>query len=196
MNGFGHNFLAVNSTTPQRPLATVMSYPPFAVADRTTTLAAGDRERLRRVYGGQAVLPAAPSAADYCSTFAAIVPERDGDGYYRTLARCDVFTVGPPAGWYLRLARQGRAGVFTEFPDLSHLSEDMRQAYRRAASSRRLPPFNLLTRLGYVLADSSSSNDAGRREITAYLCSLAQGRPRVAKQLLTYHRVTLDCAAR
>ena len=43
-------------------------------------------------------------------------------------------TVGDPADWYSRLAEQGRYGVFTPYPDLSHLSEDLQRVYRAAVA--------------------------------------------------------------
>lgn len=189
-SGLGHNFYASDATTPSRPISTIMSYPPFPVAHRATYVGDADRQRLAMVYKGKG---AAAGELPYCSTFEAMAPERDEQGYFVKAARCDIFTVGSPAEWYILIAKQGRAGVFTDFPDLSHLSDEMQDVYREVSLARRLPPLNVLTRFGFMLADASPANAKTKARVEGYLCSLRSGRTAIAAQLSRYHGVSLVC---
>jgi hypothetical protein len=196
-SGFGHNFYLTGTTTPAQPVSSVMSYPPFPVGYLATYLGASDLARLAVVYGkgdkggdkGAALPP------PYCSTIDAMIPRQDKQGIYRKPPNCDLFTLGDQADWYIRLARHGRFGVFTGYPDLSHLSEELKAVYDEEAEKKRLPPLNLLTRLGFILGDASADrrNAAERARITSYLCSLTSLRAAITAQLETYHRVTLRC---
>lgn len=189
-SGLGHNFYVSDSTTPLRPVSTIMSYPPFPVAHRATYIGEADLTRLGIVYGQKR-----PDEKDleYCSTFEAMTPERDKHGYFVKAARCDIFTVGSPADWYIQLARRGGEGVFTPFPDLSHLSAEMQELYHEVSIARRLPPLNVLTRLGLVLGDTSPANSKTRARIEDYLCGLKAQRTAIAAQLKTFHGVGLKC---
>jgi hypothetical protein len=189
-SGFGHNFYLTGATTPTRPITSVMSYPPFPVGYLSTYLGEADLARLAVVYG-----KAPPHSLPYCSTFDAMVPRLGDGGIYRKPPHCDLFTVGDQADWYIRLARHGRFGVFTGYPDLSHLSEELRSVYEEEAEKKGLPPLNVLTRLGFILADGGSERrDAtDHAKINAFLCALKAEREAIAAQLATYNRVTLQC---
>ena len=65
-------------------------------------------------------------------------------------------TLGDSADWYLRLARRAGAGVFSDYPDLSTVPPAMTDAYRKLNTQRRMPPLNLLTRLGFILTDDDA----------------------------------------
>src|SRR5262249_36906590 len=133
-----------------------------------------------------------PAAPGFCSTLDAMVPRQDAAGLYRKPPSCDIFVVGNQADWYIRLAQQGRRGVFTGYPDLSHLSEELRVVYQDLAERKRLPPLNVLTRLGFILAVPGEGNAASRKRITSYLCGLKE-RQQIEEQLKTYHAVQLTC---
>lgn len=188
-NGLGHNFYTNEKTTPERPISSVMSYPPFPVAHRANYIGAADKKRLAIVYGDK------PPAKDlsYCSTFEAMAPERLDAGFYKKPASCDMFTIGDAADWYIRLAKRGRFGVFTAFPDISNLSDDMQTLYRELSEQRRLPPLNVLTRLGFILSDDAKVNARRRQMITTYLCSFVPERLAIETQLSTFHGYTLKC---
>lgn len=189
MNGFGHNFYTRGETARDRPVSSVMSYPPFPVGHRANNITESDLARLRMVYDQKH----AAQPPGYCSSMEAMTPERGDDGIYRKPASCDVFTLGDPADWYIRLAKHGRFGVFTGYPDLSHLSEELRLVYRDAARRRRLPPLNVLTRLGFILGDPDKANKKSREVVSNYLCSLATERLAISSQLQEFHSFDLRC---
>lgn len=189
MNGFGHNFYTRKETDADHPVSSVLSYPPFPVGHRANYLTDSDRRRLAMVYRPDQ----AGAVPGYCSSLEAMAPEMGEDGIYRKSSNCDVFTLGDPADWYLRLARHGRFGVFTGYPDLSNLSDDLRRVYRDAARRRRLPPLNLLTRLGFILGDSDQANLKSREAIEKYLCAQTAERAAVTAQLKEFHRFDLKC---
>jgi hypothetical protein len=194
-NGLGHNFYTSAATSAVRPVSSVMSYPPFPVAHRANYVGEADLRRLELVYGRAGALPPSAAADDfaYCSTFDAMAPERSAHGFYTKTAACDMFTVGDAAAWYIRLAERGRLGVFTPFPDISNLSEELQLVYRRIAQARGIPPLNVLTRLGFVLADKSDANAARRQRVTAFLCKQTKARTAIGAQLLAFHGLTLAC---
>lgn len=189
MNGFGHNFYTRKETDADHPVSSVLSYPPFPVGHRANEITASDRRRLELVYRkGDA-----SNAPGYCSSMEAMAPEKGEDGIYRKPTSCDVFTLGDPAEWYLRLARHGRFGVFTSYPDLSNLSDELRRVYRDAQRRRRLPPLNILTRLGFILGDGDRANAKARETVEAYLCGLSAERLAISAQLKEFHRYDLRC---
>lgn len=189
MNGFGHNFYTRKETDADHPVSSVLSYPPFPVGHRANELTASDQRRLELVYRPKE----GQTDPGYCSSMEAMAPEKGEDGIYRKPSSCDVFTLGDPAEWYIRLAKQGRFGVFTGYPDLSNLSDELRRVYREAALRRRLPPLNILTRLGFILGDSEPANAKSRESIENFLCGLATDRSAIASQLKEFHRFDLQC---
>lgn len=189
MNGFGHNFYTRKETDADHPVSSVLSYPPFPVGHRANDLTASDRRRLGLVYR-----PAEAGATPgYCSSMEAMAPEKGDDGIYRKPSSCDVFTLGDPAEWYIRLAKHGRFGVFTAYPDLSNLSDDLRRVYREASARRRLPPLNILTRLGFILGDGDQANAKSREAVEKFLCGLEKERLAITAQLQEFHRFDLQC---
>ncbi len=189
MNGFGHNFFTKKETDADHPVSSVLSYPPFPVGHRANEITASDRRRFEIVYrsGKKGDTPG------FCSSMEAMAPEKGEDDIYRKPSSCDVFTLGDPGAWYMRLARHGRFGVFTGYPDLSNLSDDLRRVYRDAAQRRRLPPLNILTRLGFILGDSDEANAKSRKSIQNYLCGLAAERLAISAQLKEFHHYDLQC---
>ncbi len=188
-NGFGHNFYTRGETSLDRPVGSILSYPPFPIGHRANYIAASDLQRLRMVYGHGAADAVPPG---YCSSMDAMAPDQGEDGIYRKDASCDIFTVGNPVDWYIHLARQGRFGVFTEYPDLS-LSDDLKRLYRDAALRRRLPPLNILTRLGFILGDGGAANAKDRDTVAAFLCASPADHLAIAAQLREFHRLDLSC---
>jgi hypothetical protein len=189
-SGLAHNFLATKTTTPEHPTATIMTYPPFPFAHRALTLGDGDRARLAMIYRGETP----PVALPYCSTLETLLPEKRGERFVKR-AGCDMFTVGDPARWYVGLARVGKMGVFTTYPDLERQAPDVKRTVDELVRRRQQPPPNLLTRLGYILADATAETEADRRDIQAYLCSLGAQRAAIEAQLATFHGVRLACGA-
>lgn len=187
-SGLAHNFLADKKTTPSHPTATIMTYPPFPFAHRALEIGGADRARIDLIYRGDTPKQPLP----YCSTLETMSPERHGE-HFTKRAMCDVFTVGDPARWYLGLARAGRSGVFTSYPDLEHLAPEIKRMVDELVRRRQQPPLNLLTRLGYIVSDPAPENEPERTEINAYLCSLGAQRPQIDAQLATFHGVHLAC---
>lgn len=192
VNGLAHNFFADPATHPAEPTSTVMTYVPFPVAHRASRIGPLDRERIDLVYKGR---EATTAEVSYCSTFATLVPARDGD-YVRKSPRCDLFTVGNPADWYVRIAKHARYGVFTEYPDTSHLPEPLRRALRDANERRRMPPLNVLTHLGYVLSERVSVSLKDQDAVRAFLCGLKADRLAIEAQLRAHHGLDLRCMDR
>lgn len=191
-NGFAHNFLARSDTTPAHPAHTVMSYPPFPVTHLVTDLGDQDRARLKLVYGGKDRV----RGLEYCSTFDAMTPERGATGAFVKRAACDVYTLGDAADWYLRLARKAGETVFAEYPNLSNLPPTMVAVYRKLNQQRKMPPLNILTRLGFILTDKSTGAlkpDAAK--VHAALCGMTRDRLEIVKQLRFYHGYELTCPA-
>jgi hypothetical protein len=75
---------------------------------------------------------------------------------------------------------------------MSHMSEELRTVYEDLAARRRLPPLNVLTRLGFILADAEPANATDRERIIRYLCAKPE-RAHIAAQLETFHAVRLAC---
>jgi hypothetical protein len=187
-HGFGHDFTVEGGTSLKQPARSIMAYPVFPLAHRMTAPTALDKERVATVYRGASLR----ADARHCSTVEALGPVTGATGM-RRVEGCDIYVVGEPAEWYLTLAREGRFGVFTDYPELSQWSDDMRETYRGMLERGDTAPLNVLTHLGNLLAETGPSGDAGRKKIRAYLCGLRQERMAITAQLRDFHDVTLTC---
>jgi hypothetical protein len=187
-NGLAHNFHAPGDTTLAEPVRTVMAYPPFPVAHNAREIGPYDLARLGVIYGKKYD----EKALRFCSTLDAMAPVRDRS-VVRKATECDIFTVGDPAEWYMRLARHARFGVFAPYPDMSQVSDEMRTVYRELNEARGLPPLNLLTRLGFILGDQAPENAGDRTKVRDFLCSLEHDRIAISAQLATHHGLVLTC---
>ncbi len=157
-----------------------------------TALGDQDRARVALIYGGRK-----PGVRlEYCSTFDAMTSERDEAGAFGKKAACDIYTVGDAADWYLRLARRTGETVFADYPDLSNLPPAMVEVYRQLNRQKRMPPLNILTRLGFILTDKAAGKalpDAAK--VRAALCGMKHERGEIAAQLRAYHGYELNCPA-
>jgi hypothetical protein len=187
-NGLGHDFHIDRTAGVTDLPATVMGYPPYAVAHLVTKPGANDEKRLDILYER-----ARAERLPYCSTLEAMAPEMSG-GLAPKVEQCDLFALGDEAEWYLALARFGKSGVFTTYPDTSYLPEELRSLYQRMREARGLPPQNVLARLAQVLAGRSAEGEPGRKRVRAYLCEQRQALPRIRAQLQRFGKLSLDCS--
>lgn len=188
-NGLGHDFHIDRTAGVTDLPATVMGYPPYAVAHLVTKPGANDRKRLDILYERTRT-----ERLPYCSTLEAMAPDMSG-GLAPKVEQCDLFALGDEATWYIALARFGKSGVFTTYPDTSYLPEELRSLYQRTREARGLPPQNVLARLAQILAGSSAGGEAGRKRVRAYLCGQRQALPRIRAQLQRFGKLSLDCGS-
>jgi hypothetical protein len=188
-NGLGHDFHIDRTAGVTDLPATVMGYPPYAVAHLVAKPGVNDEKRLDILYER-----AKAEQLPYCSTLEAMAPEMSG-GRAPKVEQCDLFALGDEAEWYMALARSGKSGVFTTYPDTSYLPDELRSLYQRMREARGLPPQNVLARLAQVLAGKSAEGEPGRKRVRAYLCGQGQELARIRAQLQRFGKMRLDCSA-